>query len=72
MHWDFAWVWGPPEDQLAHLVRTIGAERFVFGSHWPLRLTQNSRANLDLLPADLRSDGITDAAGLTVVRKTPT
>ncbi|HEX5970341.1 MAG TPA: hypothetical protein VFY85_00330 [Gemmatimonadaceae bacterium] len=72
VHWDFAWVWGPPEDQLAHLLRTVGAERFVVGSHWPLRLTQNSRANLDLLPPDLRSDGITDAAGLTVVRKTPT
>jgi hypothetical protein len=44
----------------------------VYGSHWPLRLTQNPRANLDLLPPDLRSDGITDATGLTLVRKTPT
>ena len=72
VHWDFAWLWGPPEDHLAHLFRTVGAERFVFGSHWPLRLTQNSRANLDLLPGDLRGDGITDAAVLTLVRKTPT
>jgi hypothetical protein len=37
-----------------------------------LRLTQNSRANLDLLPPDLRSDGITDAAGLSFVMKRPT
>jgi hypothetical protein len=48
--WDFSWVWGPPEDHLAKLFATIGPGRFVFGSHWPLRLTQNPRANLDLLP----------------------
>lgn len=51
--WDFAWVWGPPEDHLAKLFRSIGSERFVFGTHWPLRLTQNPQANLDLLPDDL-------------------
>ena len=51
--WDFSWVWGPPEDHLAKLFRTIGSERFVFGTQWPLRLTQNPRANLDLLPDDL-------------------
>ena len=61
VHWDFAWIWGPPEDHFAHLIRTIGADRFVYGTHWPLRLTQNPRANLDLLPADLHSVGITDA-----------
>jgi hypothetical protein len=73
VHWDFAWIWGPPEDHLAHLFRTIGAERFVYGTHWPLRLTQNPRANLDLLPDDLRGRGITDAAGLaSSVGKTPT
>lgn len=74
VYWDFAWVWGPPEDHFAHLLRTIGAERFVYGTHWPLRLTQNSRANLDLLPADQRDPGITDAASLSLrsVRKTLT
>lgn len=72
VHWDFAWVWGPPEDHLAHLFRTIGAERFVYGTHWPLRLVQNSRANLDLLPPDLRHAGITDASSLALVRKTLT
>lgn len=69
VYWDFAWVWGPPEDHFAHLVRTMGAERFVYGTHWPLRLTQNSRANLDLLPADLRNSGITDAMTLAPVGK---
>lgn len=73
VHWDFAWIWGPPEDHLAHLVQTIGAARFVYGTHWPLRLTQNSRANLDLLPADLHAHSITDAASLAPsVGKTPT
>jgi hypothetical protein len=52
--WDFSWIWGPPEDQLAKLFRTIGSRRFVFGSQWPLRLVQNPRANLDLLPDDVR------------------
>lgn len=74
VHWDFAWIWGPPEDHLAHLFRTIGPERFVYGTHWPLRLVQNSRAGLDLLPVDLHPGGITDALGLgrSAVRKTPT
>ena len=52
--WDISWIWGPPEDHLSKLFRTIGAERFVFGSQWPLRLVQAPRANLDLLPDDLR------------------
>ena len=69
VHWDFAWIWGPPEDHLAHLVRTVGAGRFVYGTHWPLRLTQNPRANLDLLPDDLRA-GITDAASLATPKST--
>jgi hypothetical protein len=72
LHWDFAWVWGPPEDHLAHLLRTVGPERFVFGTHWPLRLTQSPRANLDLLPPDLRERGIGDARTLGSIRKTPT
>jgi predicted TIM-barrel fold metal-dependent hydrolase len=62
--WDFAWVWGPPEDHFAHLLRTVGAERFVYGTHWPLRLTQNPRANLELLPESLRDPAITDAASI--------
>ncbi|MDQ6828398.1 MAG: amidohydrolase [Gemmatimonadota bacterium] len=56
--WDISWIWGPPSDDLEHLLRTVGPDRFVFGTGWPLRLTQNPRANLDLLPDDLA-----DAAG---------
>lgn len=58
--WDFSWVWGPPEDHLAKLFRTIGSERFVYGTQWPLRLTQNARANLDLLPDDVANAKLAD------------
>lgn len=62
--WDFSWVWGPPEDHLAKLFRSVGSERFVFGTHWPLRLTQNPRANLDLLPEDLAQAKLADPENL--------
>jgi predicted TIM-barrel fold metal-dependent hydrolase len=58
--WDFSWVWGPPEDHLAKLFRTVGSERFVYGTQWPLRLTQNPRANLDLLPQDVAGARLAD------------
>lgn len=61
--WDISWIWGPPEDQLAKLFRTVGAARFVFGTQWPLRLTQTPRANLDLLPEDVRGAVLADVAG---------
>jgi hypothetical protein len=62
--YDFSWVWGPPEDHLAKLFATVGSKRFVFGTHWPLRLTQNPRANLDLLPAEHASSVLADPARL--------
>lgn len=51
--WDWAWLWGPPEDQFSHLLRTVGASRFVFGGHWPLRLVQAPVATADLVASDL-------------------
>jgi hypothetical protein len=53
LFWDWAWVWGPPEDHFAHLIRSIGADRFVFGGYWPLRLIQAPLATSELLPGDL-------------------
>jgi uncharacterized protein len=47
--WDICWIWGPPEDHLSTLLRTIGVERFVFGTGQPLRLPESSVAKLDLL-----------------------
>lgn len=58
--WDFSWVWGPPEDHFAKLLRAVGGARFVFGTQWPLRLSQNPRANLDLLPADVARPDLAD------------
>jgi predicted TIM-barrel fold metal-dependent hydrolase len=52
--WDICWIWGPPEDHLETLLRTVGLERFVFGTGQPLRLPENSVAKLDLL--DLTPD----------------
>jgi hypothetical protein len=50
----------------------MGAERFVYGTGWPLRLTQTPRANLDLLPDELRAARLADAgeiaAGVSGVR----
>lgn len=66
VYWDFSWVWGPPEDHLAKLFRAIGSERFVFGTQWPLRLTQTPRANLELLPPDLANVALANPERLFV------
>ncbi len=62
--WDISWVAGPPADDLAHLVRTVGPGRLLYGSGWPLRLTQTPRANLELLPNDLLGITLADASTL--------
>jgi len=59
--YDTSWLWGPPEDDFAHLLRTIGADRLLYGTGWPLRLAQVTRANLALLPDELRSVKLADA-----------
>jgi uncharacterized protein len=59
--WDISWIWGPPEDDLAHLLSSVGSQRFVYGSGWPLRLTQAPSANLDLLPPELQLALLADA-----------
>jgi hypothetical protein len=42
IRWDISWIWGPPEDHLAHLYRTVGREHFVFGTHFPFRLSESA------------------------------
>jgi hypothetical protein len=64
VYWDISWIWGPPEDHLAKLLRSIGAERFVYGTQWPLRLAQNARSNLEVLPDDV-VPALTDVESLT-------
>jgi predicted TIM-barrel fold metal-dependent hydrolase len=48
LHWDIAWLWGPPEDQLATLYHAVGRHRFVFGTHFPFRLPEAALAKLAL------------------------
>lgn len=55
--YDWHWIWGPPEDHFAHLVRSVGPERLVWSSWWPLRLTQQAQALVDLLPEELAPTG---------------
>lgn len=52
--WDICWISGPPEDHLQTLLRTVGVERFLFGTGQPLRIPEASVAKLDLL--DLTSE----------------
>jgi predicted TIM-barrel fold metal-dependent hydrolase len=58
--WDISWIWGPPEDELALLLRTMGSHRLVYGTAWPLRLAQTPRANLVLLPDELLNPALAD------------
>ena len=60
VYYDTSWIWGPPENDFAHLLRTVGASRFVYGTGWPLRLAQVTRANLALLPPDLAAPTLAD------------
>jgi hypothetical protein len=62
--WDISWLWGPPEDHLSKLFRTVGSRRFVFGSQWPLRLAQTPSANLDLLAADVADSTLADVSDI--------
>lgn len=73
--WDISWIWGPPEDHLEILLRTIGPARFVFGTGQPLRIPENSVAKLDLLdlvPADraaIESENAVAARGASTARE---
>ncbi len=60
LYFDFSWLWGPPTNELAQLFTTIGSERFVYGTMWPLRLVQGPRANLALLPQRLAAATLAD------------
>jgi len=68
--WDWAWVWGPPEDHLEQLFRTVGSDRFVFGGFWPMRLIQSPLATISLTPAFLPGVTTASAAEIRVRAKT--
>ena len=67
--WDWAWLWGPPEEQFAGLVRSVGADRFVFGGYWPLRLVQAPVATADLAASDLPSVTYTNATAIVTAAR---
>lgn len=48
LRWDVSAVWGPPEDHLGHLFRTVGREAFVFGTGFPFRIPDATVAKLTL------------------------
>jgi predicted TIM-barrel fold metal-dependent hydrolase len=65
--WDISWVWGPPEDHLETLLRTMGPARFVLGTGQPLRIAETGLAKLDLLdlsPAEREAIEWRNAAAL--------
>lgn len=66
--WDICWIWGPPEDHLALLLRTVGLERFTFGTGMPLRLPENSVAKLDLLEMESKDRALIEAGNLKKFR----
>ncbi len=53
--YDFSWLWGPPAEHFAHVVRSIGPERLAWSTCWPLRLAQQGRALVALLPSEIRA-----------------
>ncbi len=48
VRWDISGIWGAPEDDLAHLYRTVGRERFVFGTHFPFMAPDAAIARAEL------------------------
>lgn len=66
--WDISWIWGPPEDHLETLLRTIGPERFLFGTGQPLRIPENSVAKLDLLDLTTAHRGAIEAGNAAAAR----
>jgi len=63
--WDICWIWGPPEDHLALLLRTVGPARFTFGTGMPLRIPENSLAKLDLLDLSSQDRAAVESENLT-------
>ena len=70
--WDICWIWGPPEDHLETLLRTMGAERFVFGTGQPLRLPETSVAKLDLLDLSAEQRAAIESGNIAAVAPSAT
>ena len=71
MWWDICWVWGPPEDHLQTLLRTVGHERFVLGTGQPLRIPENAAAKLDLLDLTAEDRAAIESGNIQALRAGP-
>jgi predicted TIM-barrel fold metal-dependent hydrolase len=69
--WDICWIWGPPEDHLETLLRTVGVDRFLFGTGQPLRLPEASVAKLDLLDLTPDQRAVIESANALGVTSSP-
>jgi hypothetical protein len=69
--WDICWIWGPPEDHLQTLLRTIGVGRFLFGTGQPLRIPEASIAKMDLLDLTAEQRVAIESENLKSVTLTP-
>jgi hypothetical protein len=70
--WDISWIWGPPEDHLQILLRTVGAERFIFGTGQPLRIAETGVAKLDLLELTTDQRSAIESGNASMVAGAPT
>jgi hypothetical protein len=70
--WDVCWIWGPPEDHLQTLLRTVGVERFLFGTGQPLRIPEASVAKLDLSDLTAEQRAAIESENLKELVVTPT
>jgi predicted TIM-barrel fold metal-dependent hydrolase len=68
--WDICWISGPPEDHLQTLLRTVGVERFLFGTSQPLRIPEASVAKLDLLDLTAEQRAAIESENLKAVTLT--
>ena len=68
--WDICWLWGPPMDDIDHLVATIGANRFCFGTGMPLRIPESSVAKLELLRCSAAERAAIESANATAFAAT--
>ena len=66
--WDICWIWGPPEDHLQTLLRTVGRDRFVLGTGQPLRIPENAAAKLDLLDLTAQDRSAIEAGNIYALR----
>jgi hypothetical protein len=69
--WDICWIWGPPEDHLQTLLRTVGVERFLFGTGQPLRIPESSLAKLDLLDLTAKESAAIESENVKQLGVTP-